>query len=269
MTDVKRVAHQAHQSDSLDVLVRIGLVAYGVVHLMVGWLALQVAFGEKSEQASGSGAMHALADQPFGAVLVWGVAIGMALLVGWRVLEAWQAFHTEDGADRARRMVSQLGKGVLYGVLAVSATKTALGDSTQGSGTDSFTSQLMAMPGGQLIVGAIGLAVLGYGGWYVYQGWSERYLEKLDGQGRGGQNGTAFKTLGKVGYVAKGGAIGVVGGLFVYAALTHDAQKSGGLDQALQEIADQPFGQGLLTLVALDIGCYGLFAFARARHLSR
>jgi len=269
MTDVKRAAGKTHQSDSLDIIVRIGLVAYGVVHLMVGWLALQVAFGEKSEQASSSGAMHALADQPFGAVLIWGVAIGMFLLVVWRALEAWQAFHTEDGSDRAKRMVSQLGKGVLYAVLAFSATKTALGDSSGGSGTDSLTSQVMQMTAGPFLVGAVGLAVLGYGGWYVYQGWTEKYLEKLDGQGTSGDTGKAFKALGKAGYIAKGGAIGLIGGLFVYAAATHDAQKSGGLDQALQEIAKQPFGQGLLTLVALGIGCYGLFAFARARHLSR
>ena len=38
----------------------------------------------------------------------------------------------------------------------------------------------------------------------------------------------------------------IVGGLFVYAAITHDAKKSGGLDQALFEVLDQPFGPVLL-----------------------
>ena len=31
----------------------------------------------------------------------------------------------------------------------------------------------------------------------------------------------------------------------------------------------QPFGPVLLGLIAIGIGCYGLFCFARARHLSR
>ena len=75
--------------------------------------------------------------------------------------------------------------------------------------------------------------------------------------------------LGKVGYIAKGVAIGLVGVLFVYAAVTHDPKKSGGLDQALHEVLEQPFGPFLLVAIALGIACYGLFCFARARHLSR
>lgn len=266
---MKRAARQASSSDAVDLAVRIGLVAYGVVHLMLGWLALQVAFGEKSKQASSTGAMHALANQPFGAVLVWGVTVGMFLLVLWRGLEAFQAYRDEDGADRAKTMTSQIGKGILYAVLAFSAAKTALGDSSKGSGTDSFTSQLMSVTAGQFLVGAVGLAVIGYGGYYVYQGWTKKFLEKLDGKGQSGNSGTTYEWIGRVGFVAKGLAIGMIGLLFLYAAVTHDAKKSAGLDQALQEIADQPFGQVLLAVIAVGIGCYGLFAFARARHLSR
>ena len=54
----------------------IGLVAYGVVHLLIGWLAIQLALGDHSESASTKGAMSELAQQPFGEVLVWAVAVG-------------------------------------------------------------------------------------------------------------------------------------------------------------------------------------------------
>jgi len=60
-----------------------------------------------------------------------------------------------------------------------------------------------------------------------------------------------------------------VGGLFLYAGFTHDPKKSGGLDQALHKVLEQPFGQLLLVAIGVGIGCYGLFCFARARHLSR
>jgi Domain of Unknown Function (DUF1206) len=76
-------------------------------------------------------------------------------------------------------------------------------------------------------------------------------------------------TMGKVGYIAKGIAIGLVGGLFVYAAITHNAKKSGGLDQALQKVLEFPFGQVLLIAIGLGIAAYGVFCFARAKHLSR
>ncbi len=57
--------------------------------------------------------------------------------------------------------------------------------------------------------------------------------------------------------------------LFIYAAVTHDAKKSGGLDAALGTLLQQPFGPVLLGAISLGIICYGLFCFARARHLSR
>ena len=280
MGEMTQAARRAQNSDGLDVAIRFGFVAYGVVHVLVGWLAVQVAFGEKSKQASSTGAMHTLASQPLGAVLVWAVAIGLLALVLWRLLEAWQAWHTEDGADRVKSMGGDLLKGVIYAVLAFSALQTALGDTTGGGGsggqgggkgggggsTDSLTAQLLAMPGGTLLVGAVGAAVIGYAGYYVWQGWSDKFLQKLDGSPKSREVSKAYRMLGKVGFIAKGLAIGVIGVLFVYAAVTHDPQKSAGLDQALQEIARQPFGQVLLVAVGAGIACYGLFCFARARH---
>ena len=49
--------------------------------------------------------------------------------------------------------------------------------------------------------------------------------------------------------------------------ITHDAKKSGGLDQALLTVLDQPFGPVLLCAIGLGLGCFGLFTLARARHL--
>lgn len=269
MNDVTRAANKANNSDALEQVIRGGLVAYGVIHILIGWLAVQLAFGEKSKQASGTGALEYLAKQPLGGVLIWVVAIGMLALVVWRLLEAWEAYRTEDGADRAKGMVSQLFKGVLYAVLALSALQVALGQSSGGSSTDSMTADLMKMTAGQLLVGAVGLGVLAYGVYYVYQGWSEKFLEKLDGRPQNADVGKAYRWLGKAGFVAKGIAISLIGGLLIYAAVTHDPKKSAGLDQALQEIVQQPFGQVLLTLVGVGIACYGLFAFARARHFDR
>ncbi|HEX8780027.1 MAG TPA: DUF1206 domain-containing protein, partial [Nocardioides sp.] len=57
---------QAHDSDALDHAVRAGLVVYGVVHLLIGWLALQVALGDSEGQASSAGALHQVVEQPFG-----------------------------------------------------------------------------------------------------------------------------------------------------------------------------------------------------------
>ena len=57
----ERLGRAADNSDWLDRGIRIGLVAYGIVHLMIGWLALQLAFGHRSGQTSNHGALHQLA----------------------------------------------------------------------------------------------------------------------------------------------------------------------------------------------------------------
>lgn len=263
-------AEQVNDSKWMDWAIRAGLVAYGVVHLLIAWLAIQLALGDKEDQASNSGALHYLAQQPLGGVLVWLIAIGMFLLVVWRLLEA--AFDYDDETDdtkRWRKRATSLGKAILYGALAWSAFKTATGSGGGKGGSDSTTAKIMDLPGGQLIVGVIGLAIIGYGGFLVYRGWTEKFREHLDAQGQAGKDGSLYVTAGKIGYIAKGIAIAIVGGLFVYAAITHEAKKSGGLDQALSTVLEQPFGQVLLIAMGLGIAGYGVFCFARAKHLSR
>ena len=278
MGEISQAADKAEQSDVLDIAVRAGLVAYGVVHLLIAWLALQVAFGESGKTASSSGAMQTLSRQPLGEVLVWAVAIGMVMLVIWRLLEAWQDSRQEDGKEQALKPAGKILKAVIYGAIAVSAFQVATGSSGGGKGggsgkggggggTDGLTAQLMGMTAGPFLVGAVGVGIMAYAGYLVHRGWTEKYLKELDGS-HGPEAGKAYKWIGKVGYLAKGAAVGLIGGLFVWAAVTHDPKKSGGLDQALQELREQPFGQVLLVVVALGIACYGLFAFARARHLS-
>ena len=73
-------------------------------------------------------------------------------------------------------------------------------------------------------------------------------------------------TFGMVGYIAKGIAVGVVGVLFVVAALTHDPEKASGLDGALKSLADLPFGTFILWLVGAGLIIYGVYCFARARY---
>jgi hypothetical protein len=269
MNAAEHTAEHVHESDWLDHAIRAGLVAYGVVHLLVAWLAIQLAFGDREEQASNVGAMQYLAEQPLGGVLVWLIAVGMLLLVIWRLLEFAFGFRDEtDDSKRWRKRATSLGKAAIYGAIGWSAVKTATGDSS-GGGTDSTTAKLMQLSGGQLIVGAVGLAILAYGISLIVRGWTEKFRENLDAQGQSGQDGSAYVLLGKVGYIAKGIAIAIVGGLFGYAAITHEAKKSGGLDQALQTVLEQPFGPVLLTAIGAGIGAYGLFCFARAKHLSR
>jgi hypothetical protein len=261
------LGRRANRSDWMDRAVRLGMVAYGIVHLTIAWLGIQLAFGDHSGSASRNGALNQLAQQSWGLVVVWVVAVGMFALVVWKLLEAFVDFGIEDGAKKVFKPVTQVFKAVVYGTLGVSAVHVATGSKSKNKTSD-YTAKLMNQPYGRWLVGVIGVAIVGYGVYLVIRGWTGKFLEHLDLQGRSGDAGKAYKLFGKFGYIAKGVAIGVIGVLFVYAAIDHSAKKSGGLDQALHKVLHQPFGPVVLFAISVGIGCYGLFCFARARHLS-
>jgi len=262
------LGRRVERSSLLDHGVRVGLVSYGVQHLLIAWLALRLAVGERSGAASSRGALHELATSGLGRASLYVVAAGFVALVGWQGLEAAVGRREEQGLKRTYKRVLSAGKAVLYATLAVTAAKVATG-APGGRSTDTWTARLMAMPAGDLLVALVGAAVLVVAGVLAYRGWTEKFRSKLAPEGRTGDDGRAYVALGRAGYLAKAVALAIIGGLFVYAAWTHDPEKSAGLDQALVQLLEQPYGQVLLGVVAAGIGCFGVFCFAWARHLDR
>jgi Domain of Unknown Function (DUF1206) len=264
-----RATREADQSDWMDYAVRIGLVSYGVVHLVLAWLAIQLALGSPEGSASSQGAFQQMAETTPGQISLYVVAFGFLALVVWQALEAGWGHRDEDGGKRVFKRVTSAGKAVLYAVLGVGAFKVATGSSAGGGGTDGPTAQVMSLPAGQLIVGAVGLGIIAVAGFLIYRGWTEKFRSKLEAEGQTGADGSAYILFGKLGYIFKGIALALVGLLFVFAAVTHDPNKSAGLDQALRALQQQPFGAPVLFGIALGFACYGLFCFAWARHLDR
>ena len=260
---------KADNSDLLDHAVRLGLVVYGVVHLLIAFAAVQIAFGDQSEQASQDGALSQLSQSPAGDTGLVLVAVGFAALVLWQLVECAVAHRSKDGAKVAVAWVASLSKAVVYGVLAYSAARMVTDSGSSGSSTDSMTAELMSAPAGQLLVGAVGVGIVAVGGYLAYKGWSEKFTKDLDVRANAGKRRDPIVLLGKIGYIGKGAALAAVGGLFVMAAAQHEAKKSGGLDVALHELLQQPFGMVLVLVVAVALGCFGLYCFAWARHLDR
>jgi hypothetical protein len=265
----EQAGRRADNSEWMDRAVRVGLVSYGIVHLVLAWLTLQLVIGGGGGSASNKGAIQHLAQNGLGLFFLYVAAVGFLALVAWQALEAIWGHTDEDGGKRTFKRVISAGKVVLYGYLAFSCFKTAIGSSSSGGGTDSMTSKLMDLPAGQILVGLVGVGVLATAGFLAYRGWKEKFRSKLDVEGNTGKDGKAYILLGKIGYIAKGVALAVVGFLFLYAAISHDSSKSGGLDQALHKILQQPFGGPILVVIALGFAGYGVFCFAWARHLDR
>jgi hypothetical protein len=239
-----------------------------VVHLLVGWLALQIAWGTSGgTSADTSGALGTLAQQPFGKVLLWVVAVGLLALALWQTSEAVWGHPDRDRGKRVRKQITSGAKAVVYAALAVSAALVALGSGSSSSQSqEQATTGVLAWPGGRVLVVAAGLVVIGVGIAGIIKGIRKSFTEEIDTASMSPAVRTGVLRLGQVGYVAKGVAMGAVGGLLTYATVTFDRQTAQGLDGALQTILAQPFGRYLLTAVALGFAAFGLFAILQSRY---
>jgi hypothetical protein len=265
------VTQQADSHELLDHGVRLGLVVYGVVHLVIAGTSLQMAFGSgASGSASQQGAFAQLAQSPLGGGVLYVMAAGLAALTVWQALEAATGHRRDDGAKRVLKRVVSAGKSVVYAVLGWTAASMAMsGGSSGGSSTDHLTARLMSAPAGQLLVAGVGIGIVVVGGFLCYRGWTEKFTRDLDAGAQRRDRRMPILLLGKVGYLGKGVALAAVGALFVLAAAQHEPRKSGGLDVALHQLLRQPFGPVVVGAVAAGLGCFGLFCLAWARHLDR
>jgi hypothetical protein len=269
-------AGRAGNSDALENLARVGLIAYGIVHVLVAWIALQLAWGSgNGRSADQSGAMATLAKQPFGKPLLWVLALGLVALAVWQAAEVfrWRSGWSASGKQRTEaimKSVKAVAKAIVYAAFAVLAVKFAIGSGQSSSQQQQKrTAGVFTVPGGRILVAVVGLVLIGIGIQHVVKGVKKSFLKQID-LAKAPHKATELITrLGQVGFPAKGVSLGVVGGLLCYAALTYDPKKASGLDGAMRTIAQAPFGGIVLTLVALGLAAFGAFCFARARYPER
>jgi len=246
---------------------RAGYIGSGIVHLLIGYLAVLVAFGRNDQEASQSGAMAELGEQPGGKIALW-IAVVVFVMMGlWRFAEAAFGKASEpqrSDADTKDRMFDRF-KAFCVGVVYLAFAYTAFGFA-RGSGKSSgeqnagLTAKLLESGAGKFVLVVAGLVILGVGAYHVYKGASKNFVDDLKSH-----PGTFVKRLGMIGYVAKGIAIGLIGVLVIVAVFQADPQKAAGLDGALKTLGSQPFGVVLLLLMGLGIAVYGLFSFVMAR----
>jgi hypothetical protein len=257
---VKRNARDLEDSDAVHALARLGLAARSVVWLVIGLLLLSVALGG-SEQTDQGGALRAVAEQPFGTALLWVLAVGFFGHGLWRLLTAAVGHRTESDPKKkwGKRGLS-LVKGLVYLSLGLATVRFLL-DGSSADQTQSRTAQLMAAPGGRVLVGVLGLVVIGVGVAMAVKGIKHDHAEDLEtGRMPVGLRHPAVK-VGVVGLLGRGAVFGLIGLFLVRAAVLFDPSEAKGLDAVLQTVAAQPYGKVLLGLAVLGILAYAAWSF--------
>ncbi|GLU47823.1 DUF1206 domain-containing protein [Nocardiopsis ansamitocini] len=261
-----RAGRQAANNKWLLRLARLGLAAKGLLYLIIGYLAVQIAFGSSDEQADNSGALQMIADNTGGQIVLWAAALGMFGLALWQFTVA--AFGSRLGLDKASKRALAAGRALTYGSLCATIVTFLLGysqPSSQDSQSKEMTATLMELPAGQFVVGAVGLGFIVAGVVIAWGGATRKFEKDL---AVGAIPATARKAvigLGVAGTVTKGIIISAAGVLIGWAAVTFDPDKAQGLDGTLRALADTPAGPWLLALVAFGVLLYALFCFCQSR----
>ena len=221
---VQGAVDKATDNSAFEFAARAGFAISGVLHLLVAYIILRIAFGSGGS-ADQSGALATLAGQTGGAVMLWTAAVGLLALGA--VAARRDGARPPSGRNRAqgdqddsplRKRLKALGLAILYLALAFSAARFAMGSGKSSSQQNAgMSAQLMQSGWGKALLILVGLAVLAVGGYHVYKGISERFLKDLRISG-----GRGITAIGVVGYVAKGLVLAGAGLLVIVATLNSD-----------------------------------------------
>ncbi len=228
-------ARRASESPAAKALARIGLAARGVIYILIGWLAIEVALGHGAQRPSQQGALHLLAGTSYGLVTLWLLGIGFVGYSLWRLSEA--AFGVTGEGMAAGPRVKSLVRAIVYAFLS----------------------------GGRWLVGLVGLVILVVGLMLAAEGVRRTFMKYLRTRQMSHRTRVLVERLGMIGTTARGLVFAVVGALIVDTAVTFNPKKSGGLDKALLTLRHQPLGEFLLLIVALGVFIFGVYGLCEAR----
>jgi Domain of Unknown Function (DUF1206) len=266
MTAVGSVRHAAHDDrthQGARTAGLVGLVARGALYIALAVLALELVFGNRGEDADPRGAMHDLAHNGFGIVVLVILVIGFA---GFALLHLYHAIANPDGKTSQR--VNDIFWAVVNGLLCALAASFLFSPSKPAGDSDqtdkTFSAKVMDMSGGRLLVGAVGLALLSYGLYLLWRAVSDDRQDERAVLDAAPRETPAVRALARIGNVARGAIIGFIGVLVLVAAIQHDPNETEGLDGALKTLLDHSLGEIAVFLVALGFAAFGVYSIARA-----
>ncbi|MGB5897120.1 MAG: DUF1206 domain-containing protein [Geitlerinemataceae cyanobacterium] len=256
-----------HHAAWIERLARFGYAAKGIVYATVGIIAAKAAFSSGSPEGSRD-ALSAIAAQPFGQLMLAIVAVGLFGYVLWRLVQAIK--DPEHGnATEAKDIVRRIGygmSGLTYASLALSATRiitTGQDSSSGGNSAQTWTAKLMSQPFGQWLVGTLGALAIGFGVYYFYRAFSNKFRKKLKFHQMPENTQKLVIGIARFGLSARGVVFILIGGFLIQAARTFDPEKVETSEGVLQQLSQRPF---ILFAVALGLISYGLYLGIQARY---
>jgi hypothetical protein len=237
---------------------RIGFATKGVVFAIVGALAVAAAWSGGRAEGS-EGAIREIGQQPFGQILLWLTAIGLAAYALWRFVQAAidPGRRGTEWKDIVRRLGYAVG-GVIYVSLAIYAAPASLVE-TGGSSESGLAAKVLEWPGGSFVLAAAGVAVLGLACFELYLAYTQNFMREYKLQEMNEAQRRTAKNAGIVGLAARGIVFLIAGSFVILAAWRLDPSQAKGFGEALEVLARQPYGPWLLALTGVGLMCYAVY----------
>ncbi|HEY1112380.1 MAG TPA: DUF1206 domain-containing protein [Chitinophagaceae bacterium] len=257
------------QRSNITRIARAGLIAKGIVYVLLGMLAFMAAFeigGQTTGGADRAGVFGMLKDMPAGTTLLALVAIGLVCYAAWRGIQAFGPGH-RGGEPKAGKRALYFFSGLAYLSVALTAGRLALyNEQDNGGSNQQLASRLLEQSYGQWLLGIAALIMAAVGIYQLYYGLSEKYRKHVQGLSLSTPASSLLLRSGKIGYVARGVVWLVIAWLLLKAALSANAAKAGDTAQAFQFVESSTAGSLLLGALGVGLAAYGVFNFIRARY---
>jgi hypothetical protein len=266
IASVKSSANKAAFSPVMEVLTRLGYGVRGVIYIVMGILAVQVALGKGGALASPQGAIADLGKQPAGLILLWVVLVGILAYSVWGLVRAiWDPLLKGNDMKGLFTRFGFLASAVGYGFLAYTTYGFIKGTSQSTSGSPTkLLASIMAMPLGRWVIGLLGLIVVAVGLYMIYLGFKAGFEKQFQTYALTPKEAKLATDIGRFGTAARGVVFAVVGVLIFLAAYNANPTQPVGVDAALATLLHQPYGIWILGIVAVGLVAFGFYSLLGA-----
>jgi hypothetical protein len=275
-TGSRTVEQVAERHPGLVTVGRLGWVAKGVVYALVGALAIPIALQggpearaneDQQEQASQLGAVSKIADTSFGVPLLYVIAIGLLIYAAWRLVTI--ALPAENSAKAWATRVGYSISAAIYAALGWTAISFARRGSSSGAQTEDsrverFTRDVMEHSAGRWLVGVVGVVIIAVSLFFVVKGITASFRDELEPRDVGAIGHESIVALGRIGWVGRGVATGLVGWLLIRSAVHFRPDEAKGIDGALRDVTGSSLGSILVGFAAIALVLYGAFCIVSA-----
>ncbi|MCD2191023.1 DUF1206 domain-containing protein [Actinomycetospora soli] len=260
----------------VEAIGRVGLVAYGLVHLGIAVLAIRIAaLGPRSGAGEdghadprGAVALVAAGGGFFGRWLLGAAAVALVAFAFWQLRAAAVGFCWASPEERWRKRLGAAAKAL--GVLSVAYLAAEFAVRLQGrrNAFGDTVREVFTYSAGRWAVGIAGLIAIGMFFSMTYTGVRATFMGDFVPEKLHGYRWRLTLITGSVGNLTRAVVFCVVGILTLGAAINDAPDAIGGVDVALRTMASHTVGAAMFVITGLGFAAYFVYCCmdAYARH---